>query len=61
MDEPNLGVYTVTIKGQGICNSATASYPLDVKSQCWVDQFPIDEFDSVFGFPSLVQNVWQPS
>lgn len=61
IDEINKGQYTVTITAKSLCSVVPDSYLLDVLSQCWVDPYELDFADAIFGFPSLIQNVWQPA
>lgn len=60
-EETHKGEYNVSILAKSQCSKVEASYTLEVLSQCWVDPYDIDFSDTVFGFPALIQNVWQPA
>jgi len=51
----------VTLFMQGMCANKTTTYTLEVKSQCWIDPYPIDSLNAKFGYPSIVYNIWQPA
>lgn len=61
-DESHVGTYTITMTAtEALCSSgatATDTYTLEVRSQCWVSTISIDATDSVFSSPALTQDVW---